>query len=291
MSFSVVERTGPWPKPDGSSAGSVTVSARLLSTLAPAAGCSAANDAAVLVADDVTIAFGGLLAIRNVNLTLARREILGLIGPNGAGKTTLVNCFTGFQEPNSGDIKIGGTSASTWRPERFRKAGISRTFQAGRLFRDMTVLENVEVTAAGLGQKKQVSRRLALEILDHFGIADKAQTIAGTLAYTDERRVGIARALVVPPAFVLLDEPAAGMTDAECDDLMKVISNVPSDFGCGVLIVEHNMRVVMGICHRIQVLDSGRTIAEGTPTEIKANRAVIDAYLGNAAVKDRPTAR
>ena len=291
MSFSVVERTGPWPKADGSSAGSVTVSARLLSTLAPAAGCSAANDAAVLVADDVTIAFGGLLAIRNVNLTLARREILGLIGPNGAGKTTLVNCFTGFQEPNSGDIKIGGTSASTWRQERFRKAGISRTFQAGRLFRDMTVLENVEVTAAGLGQKKQVSRRLALEILDHFGIADKAQTIAGTLAYTDERRVGIARALVVPPAFVLLDEPAAGMTDAECDDLMKVISNVPSDFGCGVLIVEHNMRVVMGICHRIQVLDSGRTIAEGTPTEIKANRAVIDAYLGNAAVKDRPTAR
>ena len=291
MSFSVVERTGPWPKPDGSSAGSVTVSARLLSTLAPAAGCSAANDAAVLVADDVTIAFGGLLAIRNVNLTLARREILGLIGPNGAGKTTLVNCFTGFQQPSSGDIKIGGTSASTWRPERFRKAGISRTFQAGRLFRDMTVLENVEVTAAGLGQKKQVSRRLALEILDHFGIADKAQTIAGTLAYTDERRVGIARALVVPPAFVLLDEPAAGMTDAECDDLMKVISNVPSDFGCGVLIVEHNMRVVMGICHRIQVLDSGRTIAEGTPTEIKANRAVIDAYLGNAAVKDRPTAR
>jgi branched-chain amino acid transport system ATP-binding protein len=105
----------------------------------------------------VTIAFGGLLAIRNVNLRLARHEILGLIGPNGAGKTTLVNCFTGFQKPSSGEIWIGGTRASTWKPERFRRAGISRTFQAGRLFRNMTVLENVEVTAAGLGQKKQVS--------------------------------------------------------------------------------------------------------------------------------------
>jgi branched-chain amino acid transport system ATP-binding protein len=269
----------------------VTFSTGLLSMLAPRAGRAAANDATDLIADDVTIAFGGLSAIRNVNLRLARREILGLIGPNGAGKTTLVNCFTGFQEPSSGEVRIGGTSASTWKPERFRKAGISRTFQAGRLFRDMTVLENVEVTAAGLGQRKQVSRRLALEILDHFGVADKAQTIAGALPYTDERRVAIARALVVPPAFVLLDEPAAGMTDTECDDLMKVISNVPSDFGCGVLIVEHNMRAVMGTCHRIHVLDSGRTIAEGTPAEIKANRAVIDAYLGNGASKDGQPAR
>jgi branched-chain amino acid transport system ATP-binding protein len=269
----------------------VTFKPGLLSKLAPRAGRAAANDAANLIADDVTIAFGGLLAIRNVNLRLARHEILGLIGPNGAGKTTLVNCFTGFQKPSSGEIWIGGTRASTWKPERFRRAGISRTFQAGRLFRNMTVLENVEVTAAGLGQKKQVSRRLALEILDHLSIADKAQTIAGALPYTDERRVGIARALVVPPAFVLLDEPAAGMTDTECDELMKVISSVPNDFGCGVLIVEHNMRAVMGTCHRIHVLDSGRTIAEGTPAEIKANRAVIDAYLGNSVAKQRQTAR
>jgi branched-chain amino acid transport system ATP-binding protein len=234
-----------------------------------------------LVADDVTVAFGGLIAIGNVSVRLTRREILGLIGPNGAGKTTLVNCFTGFQKPTSGEVRIGGAIASAWNPERCRKAGISRTFQAGRLFRDMTVLENVEVTLAGLGWKRRASHRLALEILDHFGIADKAQTIAGTLPYTDERRVGIARALVVPPAFILLDEPAAGMTNAECDELMLVISAIPDNFGCGVLIVEHNMRVVMGVCHRIHVLDSGRTIAEGTPTEIKTNRAVIDAYLGD----------
>jgi branched-chain amino acid transport system ATP-binding protein len=239
-----------------------------------------APEAVDLAADDVTVAFGGLIAIGNVSLRLARREILGLIGPNGAGKTTLVNCFTGFQQPSSGEIRLGGVLASAWSPERCRKAGISRTFQAGRLFRDMTVLENIEVTAAGLGQKRQASRRMALEILDHFGMADKAQTIAGTLPYTDERRVGIARALVVAPAFVLLDEPAAGMTDAECDELMGAISGIPGDFGCGVLIVEHNMRVVMGACHRIHVLDSGRTIAEGTPGEIQTNRAVIDAYLG-----------
>jgi branched-chain amino acid transport system ATP-binding protein len=211
------------------------------------------------------VAFGGLIAIGNVSLRLASHEILGLIGPNGAGKTTLVNCFTGFQQPSSGDIRLGGVVVSAWSPERCRKAGISRTFQAGRLFRDMTVLENVEVTAAGLGRKGQASRRMALEILDHFGIADKAQTIAGTLPYTDERRVGIARALVVAPAFVLLDEPAAGMTNAECDEL--------------------NMRVVMGVCHRIHVLDSGRTIAEGTPGEIQTNRTVIDAYLGTGAAR------
>jgi branched-chain amino acid transport system ATP-binding protein len=234
-----------------------------------------------LVADDVTVAFGGLIALGNVSVRLTRREILGVIGPNGAGKTTLVSCFTGFQKPTSGEVRIGGVIASAWNPERCRKAGISRTFQAGRLFRDMTVLENVKVTLAGLGWKRRASHRLAFEILDHFGIADKAQTIAGTLPYTDERRVGIARALVVPPAFILLDEPAAGMTNAECDELMRVISAIPDNFGCGVLIVEHNMRVVMGVCHRIHVLDSGRTIAEGTPTEIKSNRAVIDAYLGD----------
>ncbi|MBS0222375.1 MAG: ABC transporter ATP-binding protein [Proteobacteria bacterium] len=238
------------------------------------------SEAADLVADDITVAFGGLVAIDNVTLRIMRREILGLIGPNGAGKTTLVNCLTGFQRPNKGEIRLGGQIASAWSPQHFRKAGISRTFQAGRLFRDMTVLENVEVTAAGVGRLRQASRRMALEILDHFGIADKAQTIAGTLAYTDERRVGIARALVVAPAFVLLDEPAAGMTNAECDDLMTAISGIPDDFGCGVLIVEHNMRVVMGVCRRIHVLDSGRTIAEGTPSEIQTNRAVIDAYLG-----------
>jgi branched-chain amino acid transport system ATP-binding protein len=251
----------------------------------------AEHDGVDLVADDVTVAFGGLVAIGNVSLRLRRQEILGLIGPNGAGKTTLVNCFTGFQEPSCGQIRLGGTNVTSWNPMRFRRAGIARTFQAGRLFRDMTVVENVEVAAAGLGRNRSAACRLALEILDHFGIGDKAQKIAGTLAYTDERRVGMARALVVPPSFVLLDEPAAGMTDAECDDLMAVISDIPSDFGCGVLLVEHNMRVVMGVCHRIHVLDSGRTIAEGTPAEIKANRTVIDAYLGDSARLERSVAR
>jgi branched-chain amino acid transport system ATP-binding protein len=251
----------------------------------------AEHDGVDLVADDVTVAFGGLVAIGNVGLRLTRQEILGLIGPNGAGKTTLVNCFTGFQEPSCGQIRLGGTNVTSWNPMRFRRAGIARTFQAGRLFRDMTVVENVEVAAAGLGRNRSAACRLALEILDHFGIADKAQKIAGTLAYTDERRVGMARALVVPPSFVLLDEPAAGMTDAECDDLMAVISDIPNDFGCGVLLVEHNMRVVMGVCHRIHVLDSGRSIAEGTPAEIKANRTVIDAYLGDSAPLKRPVAR
>ncbi|WGS19198.1 MULTISPECIES: ABC transporter ATP-binding protein [unclassified Bradyrhizobium] len=245
------------------------------------------SEIADLVAHDVTVAFGGLTALGNVSLRLERREILGLIGPNGAGKTTMVNCFTGFQEPSSGEIRVGELVTSAWSPERYRKAGICRTFQAGRLFREMTVLENVEVTAAGLGRSRQVSRRLALDILGYFGLADKAHIVAGTLPYTDERRVGIARALVVAPAFVLLDEPAAGMTNAECDELMRAISQIPGSFACGVLLVEHNMRVVMGVCDRIHVLDGGRTIAEGTPTEIQTNTAVINAYLGTGNIRPK----
>jgi branched-chain amino acid transport system ATP-binding protein len=170
-----------------------------------------------------------------------------------------------------------------WPPERFRKAGIGRTFQAGRLFRDMTVVENVEVTGVGLGLGRRQARQHALELLQWVGIADKAEVIAGTLPYTDERRVGMARALMLSPAFVLLDEPAAGMSDVECDDLMHLVTAIPKVFTCGVLLIEHNMRVVMGVCDRIHVLDGGRTIAEGTPQEIQRDQTVIAAYLGGEA--------
>jgi len=241
------------------------------------------TDAAELAAETVVVQFEGLTAIADVSLTVGRHEIFGLIGPNGAGKTTLVNCLTGFQVPTSGRVLLGREVTTDWKPERFRKAGVGRTFQAGRLFRDMTVIENVEVTGVGLGLRRRQARTQALELLQWVGMAAKADVIAGTLPYTDERRVGIARALMLAPAFVLLDEPAAGMSDAECDELMHLVTSIPKVFSCGVLLIEHNMRVVMGICDRIHVLDGGRTIAEGTPHEIQRDETVIAAYLGGQA--------
>ena len=241
------------------------------------------TDAAELTAQDVVVHFGGLAAIADVSLTVGRHEVFGLIGPNGAGKTTLVNCLTGFQAPTSGRVLLAREETTGWKPERFRKAGIGRTFQAGRLFREMTVAENVEVSGVGLGLGRRQARARALDLLQWVGMAGKADVIAGILPYTDERRVGIARALMLSPAFVLLDEPAAGMSDAECDELMHLVSAIPKVFTCGVLLIEHNMRVVMGICDRIHVLDSGRTIAEGMPQEIQRNETVIAAYLGSQA--------
>jgi len=228
----------------------------------------------------VSVRFEGITAIDNFNETIERGEILGLIGPNGAGKTTLINAMTGFQRPSSGEILLDDKPITKFSAHWIRRHGIARTFQAGRLFREMSVSENVEVAAVGLGLGRQKAHAHAMELLDWIGLADKADIPAGALAYTDERRVGIARALAMEPNFVLLDEPAAGMSDLECDDLMQLVDGMRKKFGCGVLLIEHNMRVVMGVCERIHVLDSGRTIARGTPEEVKNNPTVIEAYLG-----------
>jgi len=243
---------------------------------------AAHTDAAELTAEALTVRFQGLAAVSDVSLTVGRHEVFGLIGPNGAGKTTLVNCLTGFQAPTEGRVLIGRESTAGWSPMRFREQGVARTFQAGRLFKEMSVLENVEITAVGLGLRRRAVEhgRIALEWV---GLADKASLPAGALAYTDQRRLGIARAMVLPPAFILLDEPAAGMSDAECEDLMVLVAAIPKAFGSGVLLIEHNMRVVMGISHRVHVLDGGRTIAEGTPAEIQRDAVVLAAYLGAEA--------
>jgi branched-chain amino acid transport system ATP-binding protein len=240
----------------------------------------ATTDAADLAAEHLSVRFQGLAAISDVSLTVQRHEVFGLIGPNGAGKTTLVNCLTGFQRPTEGRVLLGGVDTAGWEASKFRERGIARTFQAGRLFKDMSVCENVEVTATGLGLTLRGAREQANAMLDWIGLHDKRALRAGALAYTDQRRLGIARALVLSPAFILLDEPAAGMSDAECEDLMELVGAIPSMFTCGVLLIEHNMRVVMGISDRVHVLDGGKTIAEGTPHEIQRHAGVLAAYLG-----------
>lgn len=238
-----------------------------------------------LHAKDVHVAFGGLRALKGVDLRLRRGEVLGLIGPNGAGKTTMVNVLTGFQAATSGDVTLDGRSLSGLGPRNVARAGVARSFQAARLFRDLTVRQNLEVAAIGSGRKRKEARAKADALLDWIGCGGKADMAAGSLPYGDERRIGIARALALSPRYVLLDEPASGMNDQECDALMLLISEIPDKFDCGVLLIEHNMQVVMGACRRVHVLDNGKSLAEGTPAEMRANEDVRRAYLGAKNIK------
>lgn len=236
-----------------------------------------------LNADKVSVAFAGLRALSEVDLTVAPGQIVGLIGPNGAGKTTLVNVLTGFQAPTTGAVRLDGQPLSNLKPHELRRRGIARTFQGGRLFRDLPVIDNLEVTGVGLGLSRAAAIAEATAMLDWVGIAPLANRIAGTLPYTDERRVAIGRALMGKPAFVLLDEPAAGMSAAEAQDLSALIRRIADDMGCGVLLIEHNVGLVLDLCHHIVVLDSGAVIETGTPAAIRASERVRHAYMGTAA--------
>jgi branched-chain amino acid transport system ATP-binding protein len=250
------------------------------------------TDAAeTLEARQIVVAFGGLRAIDDVSVTLAPGEVFGLIGPNGAGKTTLVNVLTGFQKPSSGKVLLGGVDLTGQSADQVARQGLARTFQAVRLFRDLLVIENLEAAAVGSGLGRREARQRAMRVLEWIRFDHKAQMRADSLPYGEERRVGIARALATAPKYVLLDEPAAGLSDAECDDLMDLISRIPAQFGCGVLLIEHNMRVVMGACGRVQVIDGGKTIAEGTPEEIQRHDDVIRAYLGTKSGRERARGR
>ena len=236
-----------------------------------------------LVARGVHVAFGGIRALGGVDLTVRRGAVMGLIGPNGAGKTTLVNVFTGFQRPTEGAVLLDDRPLAGAKPRDVARAGIARSFQAARLFRDLTVAQNLEVAALGAGLSGRAAQARAGDILDWIGCGHIADAWCDGLSYGDERRVSIARALAMGPAFALLDEPASGMNDAECAALMKVIAALPARFDCGVLLIEHNMTVIMGVCDRIHVLDGGRSLAEGTPAEVQADPAVRRAYLGDKA--------
>lgn len=228
----------------------------------------------------LSVRFGGIHAIGDVSLSFVPGGILGLIGPNGAGKTTLVNCLTGFQKPSSGNVSFDGQSTAAWRPDQFRRAGVSRSFQSVRLFSGLSVLSNVEVAGVALGLSRAKAREAAAEVLAFMGISHLAPQPVSALPYVAERQVGLARAMVGVPRYLLLDEPAAGMSEAEADALLDLLLRIPATFGSAVLLIEHNMELVMRACDRIHVLDGGRTLAEGLPEEIRKDENVVRAYLG-----------
>ncbi len=243
---------------------------------------ASARPGPTLRARGVSRAFEGIHALEGVDLELAPDEVLGLIGPNGAGKTTLVNLLTGFDLPSAGTIELGSTEITRWPPHRRGRAGLARTFQHGRLFRGLTVRENVEVAALGGGVSPAEARRRADRLLELLGLAGRAEQPASILPHGDERRLGVARALALQPQFVLMDEPAAGLHEGEIPAFAAVVRSVRDDFGAGVLLIDHNVSLIMEVCDRVHVLDRGRTLAEGTPEEIRQNFDVATAYLGAA---------
>jgi branched-chain amino acid transport system ATP-binding protein len=238
----------------------------------------------MLSAQALSVHFAGVRAIEDVSITLAPREILGLVGPNGAGKTTMVNVLSGFQAPHVGTVTLNGNPVTGQTSDWLARNGVVRTFQAVRLFRKLTVSENIEAALIGLGTGRAAARRRAIEILAYLGIAHRANAEGSTLNYGDERRVGIARALALKPTFLLLDEPAAGMNVAEAEALSDLVKRIRDDFGCGILLIEHNMAMIKRTCERMHVMASGRTIATGTPESVFDDRAFRAAYLGTGAI-------
>lgn len=250
---------------------------------------------------DLTIQFGGLKAVQDFNLEIGEQEIVGLIGPNGAGKTTIFNAITGVRNPTMGSIIYNNNDLSKMKPYMITQHSIARTFQNIRLFSNLTVLDNIKISYSysvkynmidaflktlRYKREEKLIEENSMELLRTFKLEGKAQEFANNLPYGEQRRVEIARALAANPTLLLLDEPAAGMNPQETKELTELIGWIRDKFGVSILLIEHDMKLVMNICDRIAVLDYGKKIAEGNPEEIRNNRKVIDAYLGESSEEE-----
>lgn len=252
----------------------------------------------VLVADKVSMVFGGLRALSDFSIEIRSGDLQGLIGPNGAGKTTAFNALTGVYMPTAGEVRVKGERVNGRRPHQICARGLARTFQNIRLFKELTALDNVRIachhsakaawlqavlrTGKFVREEKAITER-AEHFLEVMGLASKKREQAKNLPYGEQRRLEIARALATGPAVLLLDEPAAGMNTREKADLMPLIRRLRDEFELGILVIEHDMKLVMGVCERITVLDHGVTIAKGTPEQVRTDARVVEAYLGAPA--------
>lgn len=234
----------------------------------------------VLSGEELHVQFDGVTALADIDIQLSSEEILGLIGPNGAGKTTLLNVLSGFLKPTSGSVFLDGERITNLDPVKLARAGVVRTFQNVRAFDRLSTLENVALGAIGAGSSQSDAQALAWDLLKQVGMAKEAAKPASSLAHGEERLLGIIRALATRPRFLLLDEPAAGLNEAESAVLTEFLIGLPEQFSLSLLVVEHDMNVIMDLSDRILVIDHGRAIAFGSPSEIQADVIVREAYLG-----------
>lgn len=236
-----------------------------------------------LRATDIRRFFDGVHALNGVDLEVLRHEVVGLIGPNGAGKTTLVNIITGFDSPTTGSVELDAEVVTRWSAYRRGRAGLARTFQAAHSFGRLTVRENIEVGALASGGSRSAAAKRATELMGVLGLGQHADSESMVLTQGEERKLGVARALATEPKYLLMDEPAAGLNEGEVPELAELLRSVRDEHGVGVLLIDHNVPLILDVCDRIQVLDEGKTIANGSPADIRANSEVASAYLGKSA--------